>query len=269
MSLPISQNVNIIYSGAVTATTTTQMISAITGCMKLAGWTQTGTDTVWRSVSDGQGRFFEMEVLQNTTVSLSNQIQFAVYKSTKAADNNVLVNRGFQITTGSAYKIQATSFSIYTELNNNTLGQGNNAFAWQLCADPLTSGQLLNTILAGGHRNFAGTTASEASRFATAAIYYNGTSGSLDGIREFYSVLVNGSSSDIATFKGGRLFVMEDWISNSNSNDPLQGRPYALLLAGGNGVGGFEIPSGTGTITYTRVDAVSINGLWNYYIRSQ
>lgn len=268
MALPTSQNVTIVYSGSVTAISTSQMIQGITGSMFLAGWTTTGAGT-WRCVPDTQGRFFEMEVIQNSTSSLSNQIQFAVYKTTKAADNNVFINRGFQITTGSSYKIQATPFSIYSELNNVTLGQGNMAYAMQLCVDPLTSGQLQNIIFAGGHRNFAGSAASPASRLCAAGSIYNGASGSLDGAREFYSVVINGSSSDFATFKGGRLFILEDWISNSSTNDAIQGRPYALMIGGANGGAGFEIPNGTGVATYVRMDAVSTNGLWNYFIRSQ
>lgn len=264
MALPTSQLQPFIYSGAVTATSTSQMITAITGMMFSIGWTTTGAG-VLRSATDNQGRFFEMDVTQNTGVTLSNQIQFATYKTTRANDNNVLINKGFQISTGSTYKIYVTPFSVYSELNAGGQNGGNEAFAMQLYADPLTSGQCAFALLAGGHRNYGGSTATNTA-LPTHGSTYNGISGAAAAGADWKNVF--DSQTSFAEFKNGRIMVLEDWVSaNGGGADPVYGRVYNFLLAGGNAIGGFEIPSGTGTISYTILNAFANNGRWNYYIR--
>lgn len=264
MSLPISQVTSISFSGSVVANTTQGLINAITGMMFNAGWTTTGAG-VLRCVTDDQNRFFEMEVLQNTTPSLSNQVQFAVYSTTKAANNTAFVNRGFQITTGQAYKIWANPYSVYAEHNDGTLGNGNHAFAFQLYANPLTSGVAPSALVAGGHRDFAGSAVSLA-YFYQSASTFNGTSGTIGGGFDMKAAM--GAATNMAQFKGGRIFILEDWFTAAQAADQIFGRPYGVLVAGLNGGGGFDLPSGTGVISYLRLDAFSTNGSYNYAIRT-
>lgn len=267
MSLPISQSQNVVYSGAVLATSTSQLINTITGIMLQAGWTTTGAG-VLRCAGDEYNRFFEMEVYQNDGAALSHQVQFAVYKTTKAADNNVYSNRGFQIATGSTYKVHATKFSIYAEKNDTTLGNGNNAWAFQMYANPMTTGQLLSSIWAGGHRGYGGATVSFASRLGIGGGLYFDTSGAIGTTAEMFELISAAASSSFSRFKDGRMFMLENWMAPAISNGALIGRPYSMLIAGGNTAGGFEVPSGTGTVSYVRLDAVLTVGGYNYFLRN-
>lgn len=265
MSLPTSQLAPFIYSGAVTALTTNQMVAAITGMMSTIGWTTTGAGT-WRCLADSDGRQFEVEVSVNTGVALSNQIQFAAYKTTKAADNNVLTNRGFSITTGSSYKIYVTPYSVYSEVNSSSQNAGNEGYAMQLYAYPLTISQTPNAIIAGGHKNYGGSAATNTS-FTSHGNAFNGVSGALAAARSMKDAME--SQPSLSEFKGGRIMMFEEWISFDTSGpNPIFGRPYNMLLCGGNAVGGFEIPSGTGTVTYTILNAFTLGNRWSYYIRT-
>jgi len=207
-----------------------------------------------------------MDVYQNTGINLSNQIQFAACKHAKAEDPfNYFSNRGFQVSTGSSYKIHVTPFSVYCEQNNSSLGNGNMGYAWQLCADPMTSGQQAFCVFAGGHRHYNGGATLVSTNIGQGGQVYNGTSGGV-GAGEFMSTI--SATPGMTQFKGGRIFMWEDWIQNGTTNDPIQGRLYGVLIAGGLGVLGFEIPSGTGTITYTRIDAINISNGWSTYLRT-